>query len=133
MKPRTIAMISNADQCEPPLRRHRAPAQSPAPNSRALYEPPIAPSAVPIPSLHILSRATQESGVADTRMRLGAPSGVQGLSDVKKHYIKVMDTDLIERKVARDLAASTALRLQRWRLLATAGAREGAARGVRAT
>ena len=55
---------------------------------------------------------------------------MQGLSDVKKHYINVNVADLIERIPAGDLAASTALRLKDWRFLAAARTGEGAPRGV---
>src|ERR1700722_1736797 len=78
------------------------------------------------------SRARPKRVAAAACMRLGAPRGVQGLSDVKKHYINVRDADLIEREVARDLASPTALRLKHRRLLTAARTCERAARGIRA-
>src|SRR5580698_9690315 len=131
MKPRTIAMISNADQREPPFCRHWAPAQSPAPNSRAPYEPPVALPAALITNLQcpLASSASKEQRLARVKDRK-PQRRAQGQRHVKKHYINVSDTDLLQRKVARDLSASAILDLERWRLLAATRTRERAARGV---
>src|SRR5947209_10860728 len=99
MKPRTIAMISNADQREPPLRQ-LAPAQSPAPNSRAPYEPPMAPSAVPILSLHVSRERRSKRAAAGACRRLGEAKRRTRGSDVINHYISVSGADLIEREPA---------------------------------
>ena len=55
---------------------------------------------------------------------------MQEPSNVKKHYINVNDSDLIEREVARDLAAAVVLRLEDWRLLAAARTGERTPLGV---
>src|SRR5271165_2744097 len=76
MKPRIMAMISNAVQREPPRRRQRAFAQSPGPNSRAPYEPPVALFAVLItepPSAN--GAATPSAAVARANMRLARNAG----------------------------------------------------------
>jgi hypothetical protein len=81
----------------------------------------MAPSAVPIPSLHVLSRAPLQASGRWRVYEIGSPTRRTRASDVINHYINVSNADLIEREVARDLAASILLRFQHRRLLATAG------------
>src|SRR5271169_5197431 len=125
MKPRIMAMISNAVHREPP-RRHRAPAQSLGPNSRAPYEPPIALSAVPITSLHVVEAAAPSAAVACAPVRLGAAKPRARPFLRKKRRFHVNGSDLSQREPARDPPVPVVDPVESRRLLAAARADERA-------